>query len=239
MSEDGTLHLDEIAQWIDSAFGQCVPEGQPDLLEASNDERYQQYFRDQVNRQIIRDYLTNALVLGVITEAALPAFAPDLASEEGRAILSLYMLMSSVEEAQDLPLGHADVVSLKPLKPESGKTPAHQVGALIPPIWAEQSSLPHTLHKSLCLSDPKPRHRYPPIAAIRCPAQHTIEAGVTWGRPVGESPYAFLSRQAGPTLRLPDNQVLANRCYAQQLPVVLVRARQAGPPVQAPQCSKG
>ncbi|MFT4613120.1 MAG: hypothetical protein ACI9NT_000256 [Bacteroidia bacterium] len=119
MSEDRTLHLDEIAQWIDGAFGQSVPDGRPDRLEASNDEHYQQYFRDQVNRQIIRDYLTNALVLGVITEAALPAFAADLATEEGRAILSLYMLMSSVEEAQDLPLGHGEAVSLKPMTAKS------------------------------------------------------------------------------------------------------------------------
>ena len=84
------------------------------------DDGFQRFLRDQVNRQIIRDYLTNAVVLGVISEGGLAAFAPELETEEGRAVLSLYMLMSSVEEAMDLPVGHGEVVSLKPLRPEGG-----------------------------------------------------------------------------------------------------------------------
>ncbi len=127
MSGDRELHLDEITDWIDGAFGAelaCDNDGQAEaLLAALGSEGYQRFLRDQVNRQIIRDYLTNALVLGVITEGALPAFAPDLATEEGRSVLSLYMLMSSVEEARDLPVGHGEVVSLKPLRPEEGDRP--------------------------------------------------------------------------------------------------------------------
>lgn len=118
------MHLDEITDWIDGAFGKeldCDTEAQAaDLERALGSDGYQRFMRDQVNRQIIRDYLTNALVLGVIPEGALPAFAADLATEEGRSILSLYMLMSSVEEAMDLPLGHGEVVSLKPLRPDGG-----------------------------------------------------------------------------------------------------------------------
>ena len=118
------MHLDEITDWIDGAFGDelsCDAEVQEAALkDAMGHHGYQRFLRDQINRQIIRDYLTNALVLGVITEGALPAFATDLATEEGRSVLSLYMLMSSVEEAMDLPVGHGEVVSLKPLRPEEG-----------------------------------------------------------------------------------------------------------------------
>ncbi len=118
------MHLDEITDWIDGAFGDelaCDSEVQEAALkDAMGHDGYQRFLRDQINRQIIRDYLTNALVLGVITEGALPAFAGDLATEEGRSVLSLYMLMSSVEEAQDLPVGHGEVVSLKPMRPEGG-----------------------------------------------------------------------------------------------------------------------
>lgn len=124
MPGDRELHLDEITNWIDGAFGaelDCDTDAQQAALEgALGSDGYQRFLRDQVNRQIIRDYLTNALVLGVITEGALAAFATDLATEEGRSVLSLYMLMSSVEEARDLPVGHGDVVSLKPLRPEEG-----------------------------------------------------------------------------------------------------------------------
>ncbi|NND67441.1 MAG: hypothetical protein HKN19_07640 [Halioglobus sp.] len=119
--------MDEITNWIDGAFGgelDCDTDAQEAALErALASDGYQRFLRDQVNRQIIRDYLTNALVLGVITEGALPAFAADLATEEGRSVLSLYMLMSSVEEASDLPVGHGEVVSLQPLQPGGGDRP--------------------------------------------------------------------------------------------------------------------
>jgi len=67
-----------------------------------------------------REMPVAAVVLGVISEGGLAAFAPDVATEEGRAVLALYMLMSPVEGAGDLPLGEGEAVALKPLKPEPG-----------------------------------------------------------------------------------------------------------------------
>lgn len=120
------MHLDEITNWIDGAFGEQMPatgESQKQALQSAlGDDGYQRHMRDEINRQIIRDYLTNAVVLGVISECGLAAFAPELETEEGRAVLSLYMLMSSVEEACDLPLsGGGQVISLEPLvSPQPG-----------------------------------------------------------------------------------------------------------------------
>jgi hypothetical protein len=121
------LHLDEIVGWIDRAFGAASPGVEhPDievLKRILGDRGYQDYLQDQVNRQIIRDYLTNAVVLGVITEGGLAAFASQVASEDGRATLALYMLMSSVEEATELPVGSNSAEMLKPLKPAPGTRP--------------------------------------------------------------------------------------------------------------------
>ncbi len=121
------MHLDEIVRWIDGAFGAVSPNAEPADVEVLKrifgDRGYQSYLQDQVNRQIIRDYLTNAVVLGVITEGGLAAFASHVASEEGRATLALHMLMSSVEEAKDLPVGFGDTEVLKPLKPAAESRP--------------------------------------------------------------------------------------------------------------------
>ena len=65
----------------------------------------------------IRDYLTNAVVLGVIAEGGLTAFASQVNTEEARATLALYMLMSSVEEAKDLPGINGGIEVLQPVKP--------------------------------------------------------------------------------------------------------------------------
>lgn len=121
------MHLDEIVNWIDRVFGEIPPAPEHGDVETLRrifgDRGYQRYLQDQVNRQIIRDYLTNAVVLGVISEGGLAAFASEVASEEGRATLALYMLMSSVEEAKDLPAPHGDIEALKPLKPAQGNHP--------------------------------------------------------------------------------------------------------------------
>ncbi|MCB1690381.1 MAG: hypothetical protein KDI33_17920 [Halioglobus sp.] len=115
------MHLDEIVNWIDSAFGDESPGAACADVEAltriMGTTGFQRYLKDQVNRQIIRDYLTNALVLGEITEGGLAAFASQLVSEESRATLALFMLMSSVEEAKDLPVASGDLGTLKPLTP--------------------------------------------------------------------------------------------------------------------------
>lgn len=121
------MHLDEIINWIDGAFGSAAPSEEAIDIEAMReilgDSGYQRYLQDQVNRQIIRDYLVNALVLGVISEGGLPAFARQINSEEGRATMALYMLMSSVEDARDLPALDGRVGPLKPLKPEEDEHP--------------------------------------------------------------------------------------------------------------------
>lgn len=121
------MHLDEIAGWIDAAFGDSATELDPDAAAALRSilggDAYQCFLQDQVNRRIIRDYLTNAVVLGVLSEGGLPAFATQIASEEGRALLALHMLMSSVEEAPDLPAGSAETETLKPLKPQPAAHP--------------------------------------------------------------------------------------------------------------------
>jgi len=116
------LQLDDIVDWIDGKFGDSTPR-----VTASDMDRlqkilggsgYQSYLQDQVNRQIIRDYLLNAVVLGVISEEDLQVMAPQLEDEEGRATMALYMLMSSVEDARELPAITGDIVQLKPLNPE-------------------------------------------------------------------------------------------------------------------------
>jgi len=118
------LHLDEIISWIEGAFGEATPgQGTGDiqtLREILGDHAYQRYLQDQVNRQIIRDYLVNALVLDIISVGGLPAFAAGISTEEGRATMALYMLMSSVEDARDLP---ALDVKIKPLKPAADPHP--------------------------------------------------------------------------------------------------------------------
>lgn len=119
--EMNTLHLDEIVNWIDEAFGEAVTRAEcanMDVLKKIfSDNGYQRYLQDQVNRQIIRDYLTNAVVLGVIPESGLAAFAAQVGTEDGRATLALYMLMSSIEEAADLPVASGDPEVMKRLRP--------------------------------------------------------------------------------------------------------------------------
>jgi len=122
------VHLDEIVDWIDHAFG--ADQALADTAEVAGDidtlcailgeEGYHRYLRDQVNRQIIRDYLTNAVVLGILSESGLAAFASAIACEESRATLALYMLMSAVEDAAQLPAVAGDLEPLKPLPPAPG-----------------------------------------------------------------------------------------------------------------------
>ena len=121
------MHLDEIANWIDGIFGDEHPVTEhadvATLRGVLGNQGYQRYFQDQVNRQIIRDYLTNAVVLGVISVGGLAAFASQMVTEEGRSTLSLYMLMSSVEEAKDLPAINNEAEPLQPLRPWAGEHP--------------------------------------------------------------------------------------------------------------------
>jgi hypothetical protein len=104
------LQLDRLVEHIDGAFGEELPFssgeltlGQVDVLrQVFGDEGYQSYLQDQVNRQIIRDFLVNAVMLGFLAEPSVAGISSQVASREGRAALSLHMLMSSVEQAADL-----------------------------------------------------------------------------------------------------------------------------------------
>ena len=124
------MHLDKIVERIDRAFGEAPafpdhPVAGPDieaLGRVFGDEGFQGYLQDQVNRQIIRDYLTNAVLLGFLCEEGLAALMGQVASSEGRAALSLHMLMSSVESAGEL-LSNGGAQLLQPLVPEPGSPP--------------------------------------------------------------------------------------------------------------------
>ncbi len=104
------MQLDLIVQRIESAFGAAMPfsseppsEAEQEVLyRVFGDEGYQLYLQDQINRQIIRDYLTNAVMLGFLPQGALEGLEAMVDTAESRAALSLHMLMNSVEQAQEL-----------------------------------------------------------------------------------------------------------------------------------------
>lgn len=120
-----SVQLDQLVERIDQAFGSDLPFSDRGLSDSDiqtlnrvfADSGYQRYLQDQVNRQIIRDYLTNAVLLSLISEEKVAAIARRAASAEGRSELSLHMLMSSVEQADQLPVG----AEPEPLKPLGGK----------------------------------------------------------------------------------------------------------------------
>lgn len=124
------MRLDTLVEQIETAFGETPPftsEGLAEndretLLRVFGDEGYQEYLQDQINRQIIRDYLTNAVILGFVPEADIPAFMSMAGNPESRASLSLYMLMSSVEQAPEL-LAEGVPARLEPLKPDPDSPP--------------------------------------------------------------------------------------------------------------------
>ena len=123
------MQLEQIIERIDRAFGQDLPfsgrtlnlEDLDVLGRVFGDDGYQSYLQDQVNRQIIRDYLTNAVLLGHLAEDQLAGFSRRVATQEGRSTLSLHMLMSSVSQAGELTEAGTGV-KLEKLAPDS---PAH------------------------------------------------------------------------------------------------------------------
>lgn len=127
------LQLNEIVHRIESCFGdqlpltsQAVGEFEQDVLDRLlKDEAYQTHLQDQFNRQIIRDYLVNAVVSGGITDENFSALSQLAQSIEGRASLSLYMLMSSVDAANEL-LPEIDLKGLRQMRPLVG-SPPHMV----------------------------------------------------------------------------------------------------------------
>lgn len=121
------MQLNEIIEWVDGAFGASGSGIDASdvgaLQQLFEGEGYQRYLQDQVNRQIIRDYLANAVLLGVLSEAGLPAFAVQLSSEEGRSSLALHMLMCSVDDALDLLPVEDEIEVLRPLVPRGEERP--------------------------------------------------------------------------------------------------------------------
>ncbi len=123
------LQLDKVVHEIESAFGPEPPFSERQLSdkeksvlsEVFGDEGYQRYLQDQVNRQIIRDYLTNAVLLGCISDERFTVLAHQAATVQGRASLSIHMLMHSVEEANDIPLNAG--AGLKQVRRAPGSPP--------------------------------------------------------------------------------------------------------------------
>ena len=77
------LHINEVVKQIDTLFGEDLPFTGESLSLSSGDiealtrifgdEGYQGYQDDQTNRQIIRVYLTNAVILGLLPEEQIAA----------------------------------------------------------------------------------------------------------------------------------------------------------------------
>lgn len=124
------LQLDRLVEHLDGAFGEELPfssgelsVGQVDMLrQVFGDHGYQGYLQDQVNRQIIRDFIVNAIMLGFLTESCMAGISGQVATREGRAALSLHMLMSSVEQAADL-VASKEPDRLEKLSPTSKRPP--------------------------------------------------------------------------------------------------------------------
>ena len=75
----------------------------------------------------MRDYLLNAIVLGFFAAAQLDDFADYMRTSEGRAVLALHMLMSSVQEVADLPAALGSAAGLRPLTPQPDSPPHMQI----------------------------------------------------------------------------------------------------------------
>jgi len=118
------VQLDRLVECLEGAFGEELPFSSGELSPAQvevlrqvfGDDGYQSYLQDQVNRQIIRDFTVNAVMLGFLPEQSVSGIARQIASREGRAALSLHMLMSSVEQAAEL-MAPQEPEQLSRLKP--------------------------------------------------------------------------------------------------------------------------
>ncbi|GHD34706.1 hypothetical protein [Parahalioglobus pacificus] len=125
-----TLQMNDVLAGIEQAFGPesaftAEPVSEPEkqvLAKVFGDDGYQDYLQDQINRQVIRDYLLNARILGFIDKDQLEEILHRAASFEGRAVLALHMIMRSVEEAWNL-AQECGEGSLQVLRPVPGSPP--------------------------------------------------------------------------------------------------------------------
>ena len=124
------LQMNKMLADLEQAFGDELPFSGTALAEEDlavlgrlfGDDGYQQYLQDQINRQVIRDYLLNARVLGYVDDEHVAVLTRRAMSPEGRAVLALHMVMRSVEEAWDL-AGECSSGSLQVLRPVPGSPP--------------------------------------------------------------------------------------------------------------------
>jgi hypothetical protein len=130
------LQINEIVERIDESFGEELPFSDRGLTAVDvealervfGDAGYQEYQDDQTNRHIIRVYLTNAVLLGFLPQSGIAAYSGQLETQEGRAALSLHVLMNSVEDAANLPFD-PEPEKLTSLRAEAGSPPhLHVVG---------------------------------------------------------------------------------------------------------------
>ena len=125
------MQLNQVVQRIEHLFGEDRPFTDSSLSEADGEvvarvfqrDACQAYIEDQLSRRIIRDYLVNAVMLGCISDANFSALSKQTDTSEGRAVLSLHMLMNSVEAANSIP-SEAGRNTLKELHSVPG-TPPH------------------------------------------------------------------------------------------------------------------
>ena len=106
------ISLDDLIDSIDIAFGAEVPCPRE---QADTAELFQEWLHDQVSRQVIRDYLVNAVRLKFLGRSGLGDYLVLLGDPDNRALLSLHMVMSSVEDAALLAadVSGAELVSLE------------------------------------------------------------------------------------------------------------------------------
>ena len=124
------VQLDKIAARIEQSFGGNLPMTAHKLSDSDDemfrrvltDPVYQTYLQDQVNRQIIRDYLVNAVLFGYISDERFTELSQLASTSEGRSSLSLHMLMSSVETANDI-LPQTAQESLRSMRPVASSRP--------------------------------------------------------------------------------------------------------------------
>ena len=128
------LHLNEVVQRIEQLFGEDRPFTDSSLSETDSEVvarvfqlgACQAYIEDQLSRRIIRGYLVNAVMLGCISDAKFSALSKQADTSEGRAVLSLHMLMNSVEAANDIP-AETGLGALTELRPMAGAAPHMEI----------------------------------------------------------------------------------------------------------------
>lgn len=124
-----SINLDQLVSRIDDAFGAAMAFTDTPLAEAElealhrvfGNDGYQAYLQDEINRQVIRDYLANAVRLGYLGEPGLEQYCELVETVEGRAQLALHMIVRAVEDAAYLPaeVQQADRVALNPDQEEA------------------------------------------------------------------------------------------------------------------------